>query len=668
MSSSFALSQARVNLINFSHHLAEEIDSLGVNSNDAYSYDQPIQEIVQRSIGMINQYHAEEEKSLKAKIEVYQPLLKNLRGLGDQINDSKTVWQRFLSLFIYLSKGEADLHSLIHQLEEIAQQTEIAEKKLWKGEKTILFNRQKIMEGQLSVISVPEELEFFFKWMEWLTPDDFNQQYCDILTALKMTDKNALKLGSGILKESYFRVIGQHKMSSKILEGSINSRSMKSIRDDIKKFKIRFKNQLTTAQLAQLDDIYQNLKDAQKLALEISFDQIRNQWSKEISVFESAAHENNNHELRLADVAYSMQKKMPLLEKNERMIIPGGCHYGDSGHAIIFEVKRENNGTYTFTIVNTGDGVGEFDGLLYNLWHGFITRKFCDYTVKNLSLNQISDLDFLTDLIKPLSSLEQGESIKDSFQPIIDHLLEGHTDRFEHGRQHSIQTNGTCTHDSVMSWIESCTDPLLFESLRLFMTAEGLENIKHARIEKDKNHLEAKLPGMPPLKGEEIVKKVSELGQQVFNDRKDQLTKNLEQSQKNLNKSIQDLKDKRQLALKKVTNLQKKRNPEHFTAYHKVLLLKVEKCKEIYCKISNQMGEAKPKSPGFFDSSQKKNAWAAYEKKLAKLNLLATPNYDKIQQQISVEEKVLEEVNNHLEANKQQAEACQSYRHILNVI
>ena len=91
--------------------------------------------------------------------------------------------------------------------------------------------------------------------------------------------------------------------------------------------------------------------------------------------------------------------------------------------------------------------------------------KFSDYVIENIDPARFK-LSFLSALLEQMADHEvniNDHSMDKVYKIVVDSLAEGDVKRIKEGRQHTIQTNGTCAHDSIFSWLESSLEPEVFK-------------------------------------------------------------------------------------------------------------------------------------------------------------------------------------------------------------
>ena len=157
-------------------------------------------------------------------------------------------------------------------------------------------------------------------------------------------------------------------------------------------------------------------------------------------------------ESQIADLAYEIESSIERLELGQSTLIPGGC----SGHAILYQVQRTREDKYEFSIFNTGYG-NEFG---QESSDKIGSDQFRVPSFSNLPKEAVTDQNFLMDLIR--FKAKSGFGMDPVHKKIVNQLVEKH-----HGVQgvrepHDSQTWGTCSYDSVLSFLEYKLPPSLF--------------------------------------------------------------------------------------------------------------------------------------------------------------------------------------------------------------
>ncbi|CDR34502.1 DUF3638 domain-containing protein [Criblamydia sequanensis] len=169
--------------------------------------------------------------------------------------------------------------------------------------------------------------------------------------------------------------------------------------------------------------------------------------------------------LELEDVAlsYSLKNYKKLvdklsdrfadLQKGESFYFPGGW-YGRPGHAMIYIVERQNNGKFSFTIVNTGAGLENHPSYFKN------GKRYYQTHLKKRDIEEADLLnnDFISSLIEPqiypIWKIKNEASEKNIYQGIFS-SLRGTVEKLDFNLFpeffETSQNAGTCTFKSLFA-------------------------------------------------------------------------------------------------------------------------------------------------------------------------------------------------------------------------
>lgn len=158
---------------------------------------------------------------------------------------------------------------------------------------------------------------------------------------------------------------------------------------------------------------------------------------------------------------------------SKSVIIPGGCFDDDrnEGHGVIYKIDKEINGTYSFTVINSGVG-GEL-GLNPNFFKSNHKKK--DDLIQNYDLiyTGISADKFTEEFINQLRD-EHKLKTMDNANHVIKNQFAGVTQ--VRGRSHKPQKKGNCGFKCNSFYLSQKLGPLLYQEFKVFFTV--LENKK----------------------------------------------------------------------------------------------------------------------------------------------------------------------------------------------
>lgn len=153
-------------------------------------------------------------------------------------------------------------------------------------------------------------------------------------------------------------------------------------------------------------------------------------------------------------MALDLQKRIHSLEKNESFFVPVNLQMDSGGfHTITIEIGRDDS-TYTFKVFNVGAGVA------HHKMKGFGTSASVHpFSVENISLEDISDLDFLKGFVDQATFREKSTHFCDRFYGFVrKHFCpeKGHIINRDGGEDPKrLQQSGTCIFKSPLAALKS---------------------------------------------------------------------------------------------------------------------------------------------------------------------------------------------------------------------
>lgn len=205
--------------------------------------------------------------------------------------------------------------------------------------------------------------------------------------------------------------------------------------------------------------------------------------TKEREAFESIQREVRNSQ-QLAELiknkpseecAIAIKKQIEQLKNGEAVWIPGGYQtIQGTGHTFMCLVEKQAENQYSFTVINTGEGLGlerpeEFHPLIS---HKRGEEERYHYKKINLSKEKISDQTFLTNLVA-FRQPEERNDIEGVYGCINDHFGNSHNAR-KHDRGSTIPSNvGNCVWGSISATTE--------QRLRAMLKGKTKEVVEEAR-------------------------------------------------------------------------------------------------------------------------------------------------------------------------------------------
>jgi hypothetical protein len=404
--------------------------------------------------------------SAQAHLDACTQLRNSLDSVTARIQRTKTIFQRVISLFVYLCQEERELNLLC----KAVQKMEAKERRLVNYIWLPSFFRIFISNSRNFVNRV-------YKWFESF-------------------DDRSIK---GRLSQAYHRVIGKERVSTS-LEGRPTSVMLNSVGQDVEEFAERYANHLDPSELARLKKLRHQLEFAETFRRELDF----------------ITPSPQTEERFLADLFYDIQKKIVAMAPGDSLMIPGGYASEDSqGHAVIYKIDRDANSKYRFTLINTGDGAVDNDNevlldalkkllseetfqtnrelierfaakgqLFLFLQQGKILPhlQIADKMIEDLELEQLLDPSFFIPILQQ-NRRKKGYSMKAIDQLIVEKLCRGNRMALKNGPTHSLQANGTCTYESIRIWLYQSLRVETFRAVDLFCIAKGIDRLESVMAE-----------------------------------------------------------------------------------------------------------------------------------------------------------------------------------------
>jgi hypothetical protein len=599
------------------------------NAKNASELSEKLTPIIQEITQHVQYYQAVGEQSPKAKVHVYNPLISHLKKIEKLINSKRTLLDNFHSL-----KGEVKLKELIKKIDPDFTQAINQEKNIWKGEQLIFVDEAEIsLRRKLCPKTNNEMNEIYYDVKR-------GRSFIELKKALKNWQESYFIVPASLLKEGYLRVRGETVIQNILLEDCEPSINFKSIRQDVENFRGSFKEFLTPEQNKGFEHLIKILDVSANLSRHRDFEGFLNKLPDDYrNKFESGEKRATNRTLRLADAVFSIQRQLSALEEKDSILIPGGCTYGNSGENILFEIKHERAGLYTFTVINNGAGIPIKPCLANTLRSEDPEWSKSDYVIKCLPLEQIIKMDFLIELIKPRTSAKKDKSVRYTLDPVISTLLEDQPEIFEKGFKHQTQQYHSSFHDSILSWMESKMDPILFGCLDLFMTKRGLKSLNACGVFIQEHQFEGGKIDDTYIQKHELIPFLTSLGSNLYHQKKEALHRNLETIKSHIKQKSHEENEQLKIQLKTVVeSMNELRIESDFKTHTDVLLSEITSLEQgIYelCK----SGKLKDKSEldALKENQKKTRQYLAHLKE--KLRNLKEPTSDELKQ---IQEKIEE--------------------------
>lgn len=231
-----------------------------------------------------------------------------------------------------------------------------------------------------------------------------------------------------------------------LLQGCSQNRAIGSILEDLDAF-----SQLKQGSLTQ--------NDAERLRGAM----INLQFAFEVRAPYEDARGKEQEELALKKGAQQIHIK--LTEHSESIVVAGGF----TKHAVLYQIKKTDSGTYDLSIINTGDGASTVLR---------ITKKGCsfksqDVVYTGLTLDDLSESFFL----KLLHKKETANNMEEVYE-FLDNTLLNHSAKKVKGTDRCLQKKGTCTVKCILEWLKTELGKDLFQDFSSLMFERALQSVE----------------------------------------------------------------------------------------------------------------------------------------------------------------------------------------------
>lgn len=153
----------------------------------------------------------------------------------------------------------------------------------------------------------------------------------------------------------------------------------------------------------------------------------------------------------LEGITNDVMQKLTTTKTGEGLILSGGYYAEGQGHAAIYQIQRETGGTFSLTVINTGEAATtgksattgkkhSLDQVFYGLTEAQLRK--CITKLNEFNGPNFSDKDNLN-METVLKSLHELTKDKNGVVPV------------RSGNKHRLQQQGTCTVRCELSWLYS---------------------------------------------------------------------------------------------------------------------------------------------------------------------------------------------------------------------
>ncbi len=241
----------------------------------------------------------------------------------------------------------------------------------------------------------------------------------------------------------------------------------KTVREDLREFLKDCGEKLHSGQVEHVGKFLQQMKDGEEIIIKQQEIKVRIRFPDGPEVGEA----------KIADLAYRIEKQIERLSVGESCLIPGGYHGKEGGHTVVFEVQRTSERDFQFVIYNTGEGLelGLSDDEIWRLERDSLAAPLA---IQKLTMKAVSDQNFLMDILRPgIDWNPEIDSMEKLFFIVTKHLVGEHNGTCTRLKNHERQSWGTCSFDSIRSYLKTKMEPELFAQFEAHMMKRAYDTL-----------------------------------------------------------------------------------------------------------------------------------------------------------------------------------------------
>jgi hypothetical protein len=177
--------------------------------------------------------------------------------------------------------------------------------------------------------------------------------------------------------------------------------------------------------------------------------------------------------------------ELPASDKQGKacVLIPGGC----KGHAMMYKIEKEKNGTFSFTIINTGKG-SKYHALSSALTRRINKRR----TIQDVVYSNLTPQHLSINFISKLLAKNTYPNMRVVNQMVEKSLMRGGAKK-HYGRKHLEQRQGSCTFKNISATLREKLGSKDYNSFKLFMTKQEIRNLKNLNVNPKDRQLKARM-------------------------------------------------------------------------------------------------------------------------------------------------------------------------------
>ncbi|WP_133136806.1 hypothetical protein [Legionella rowbothamii] len=403
---------ARKRLSVFVSKVNSIIDSHRLNGNSTQSADD-IQTVANQALTLFHAYYQPEvrEDSAQARLEYLDELLTSLRSYNTHISNGKTWWQKIMGFFGFLPPEE----------------------KYAQGAMRLLKDAHAHALIDYNDVHYPNWLFRLARFFGLQSVRQFlADKYDSYPSQFKLTYLSHHLMGKTDLNHHA------------VLQGKVSSCAYHDFANDLDEFIKREGSHLDEQTRTQLESIKDKVRQSSELANEIDKASIISHLNIGVSDVVDGL---------IFDVTYQIHKTMMRLQPGSSFIIPCGFKSTKGGHATVVECCCVAEDRFVFRVINTGAGETDIESwktLFVTSISGSMARPI--KVTDPMPIQEVMERKLIEKIVKPtiVSSADSSGAMNEEFLTLY---REG---KLHDDKQHlTLQTNGTCSHSSLLEWFKA---------------------------------------------------------------------------------------------------------------------------------------------------------------------------------------------------------------------
>lgn len=388
------------------------IDSHSINGTSTQNADD-IQTVANQALTLHHAYHQPDvrEDSVQARLEYLDELLTSLRSYNSYISNGKTWWQKIMGFFGVLSPEEKYVQGAMRSIKAAHAQALVDYNDVhypnWLFRLARFFGLQSVRQF------LADKYDYY--------PSQFKLTYLSHHLMGK-TDLN------------------HHT----VLQGKVSSCAYHDFANDLEEFIKRDGSHLDAQTGAQLESIKDKVRQSSELANEIDKASIISHLNIGVSDVVDGL---------IFDTTYQIHKTIMGLQPGSSFIIPCGFKSTRGGHATVVECRCVAEDRFVFKVINTGAGETDIES-----WKTLFVTSISGSTARPIKvtdpmpMQEIMDRKLIEKIVKPtiVSSADSADAMNEEFL-----TLYGEGKLHDDKQCLTLQTNGTCSHSSLLEWFKT---------------------------------------------------------------------------------------------------------------------------------------------------------------------------------------------------------------------